>query len=82
MPVYINGLFLKKTKFGIKMQGKADDVIEQILENKKENGYFKFEIKERKEPDKNGNTHYVVLDTFEPTAKPAGKEDTTTDLPF
>lgn len=67
--IYINGVSLKKSKFGIKFSGKADELIKQLQEHTNEKGYFNFEINERKEADKYGNTHYIKVDEWKPETK-------------
>ena len=68
MATYLNGIFAKKGKFSIKLSGNADIICSEIQKNKKANGSIRLELKERKEPDKNGNTHYITVDEWEPTA--------------
>lgn len=63
--IYINGMYCKKSQYGIKITGKADKIIEQIQANTNEKGYINLELKERRQPDENGNTHYVQVDTYE-----------------
>jgi nicotinate-nucleotide pyrophosphorylase len=87
--IYFNGLRGKQGNYGIKLSGKADEIIEEIRKHQNSKGYINLEVKQRKEADKYGNTHYVVVDTFEPKARtesapePAQpKEQATDDLPF
>lgn len=65
--IYFNGAFLKETQYGIKLSGKADDIIAEINKHRKANGTIRLEIQKRKEADKNGNTHYITVDTWEPS---------------
>ena len=69
---------IKPSKFGLKAGGKADALIDFIKANTNERGYFNFEILEKKEPGKYGDTHYAKLDTWQPENKSNDK----TDLPF
>lgn len=64
--IYLNGAFLKETQYGIKLSGKAADIISEIQKHTKTNGTIRLEIMKRREADKNGNTHYIVVDTWEP----------------
>lgn len=64
--ISING---KKSKYGIKLSGKAEKVIEEIQKHTNSGGYFNFELCERKEPGKYGETHYVKVDDWKPTPK-------------
>lgn len=77
----ING---KKSKFGIKLSGKTDDVIKALLEATNERGYFNIEVLERKQPGKFGETHYVKEDTWQPdpSKAPPKKEETYKPDPF
>lgn len=67
--ISING---KESKYGIKLSGKADKVIEEIRKHTNEKGYINLEILKRKEPGKYGETHYVKVDTWEPPAREKG----------
>ena len=90
--IYFNGAFLKETQYGIKLSGKAADIIAEIQKHTKANGTIRLEIQKRREADKNGNTHYITVDTWEPSnagegrSKPGTNEDNTLgpadDLPF
>lgn len=64
--IYINGAYCKKKNYGIGISGKASDLIAEIQKHTNSKGYIRLELKERKEPDKNGNTHYLIVDTYEP----------------
>lgn len=59
----ING---KKSKYGIKLSGKTDDVIKALQSITNDKGYFNLEVLERKQPGKYGETHYVKEDTWQP----------------
>ena len=67
--IYINGVKLKKSKFGIKFSGKTQELIEQLKANTNDKGYFNFEICERKEAGKFGETHYIKVDEYKPEEK-------------
>lgn len=67
---------VKESKYGLKLSGKAEDVIEQIKAHTNPKGYFNWDINPRKEKGKYGETHSVSVDTWEP--KPKEKSD----LPF
>jgi hypothetical protein len=66
---------VKESKFGLKLSGKAEDVIAQIKEHTNSKGYFNWDITERREKGKYGETHNVCVDTWVPK-----KEES--DLPF
>lgn len=78
MTTYLNSLNGKQGKYGIKISGKAEDVIAEIKKYANDKGYINLEIKERKEPGRYGHTHYVVLDTWEPKEVSKHEEN----LPF
>ena len=66
---YIDGLFIKRGKGEyetLKISIKAETFIEQIKGLVNDKGYVNIEIKPRKEVDKNGNSHYAELDTWQP----------------
>jgi hypothetical protein len=67
--IYINGVYCKKKNYGIGISGKASDIIAEIQKHTNSKGYIRWELKERREPDKNGNSHYLVVDTWEPTGQ-------------
>ena len=73
---YISGVFIKESKYGIKMSIKVETFCEQIKALANDKGYVNIEIKKRKELDKNNNTHYAELDTW----KPEPKTETTSDF--
>ena len=66
MAQYINGVKLKKTQFSTKFTGKSADFIAEIQKHTNEKGYFNFEIKERREPNQYGETHYIQVDEWKP----------------
>jgi hypothetical protein len=72
---YFNGFNrIKKSNYGIKISGHIDKIIEELKKHTNGRGYVNLELKERKSPDpKSGNTHYIVLDTWEPAER---KEET------
>lgn len=67
--IYFNSLFCKKSKYGIKLTGKAEDVIKAIQQHANEKGYINLELLEYKEPKQNGITHYITVDTWTPKPK-------------
>ena len=74
MTTYINSIKITKSKFGLKLKGKLETIIEELKKTQK-NGWINFEIKERKDIGKFGETHTVTLDEFEPKKQ-------TSDLPI
>lgn len=62
--VYFNSLKGKKTKYGVRIFGKVDDVINEIMKYEKHR-WINLELKERKEPDKNNCTHYFTVNIYE-----------------
>jgi hypothetical protein len=83
--IYIKAT-VKKSNYGLKFSGKAEDVINQIKENTNEKGYFNWNISERKEVGKYGETHYVTVDTWKPNTDKDGGQSVSQfqqdDLPF
>jgi len=69
MPTYINGIFAKEKdgKFGKEMHLSiiADKLIEELQAHKNAKGYVNIILSERKEVDKNGNTHVVKLNEWQ-----------------
>jgi hypothetical protein len=61
---YFNSLKGKKTKYGIRIFGPVDEVINEIMRHEKR-GWINLELLERREPDKNNCTHYLKVDNFE-----------------
>lgn len=83
--IYVKGIVLKEkdTSFGsvLKVSLKLDDFGAFVKANKKPTGWINFDILPRKEASDKGETHYAVLDTWEPTNgggnggdKPAAKK--------
>lgn len=70
MPKYINNIKIKQSKFGLKMSGNLDKLVEELRQHTNEKGYFNLEIKERKEVGKYGETHSVTVDEWKPEQKP------------
>lgn len=64
-PVYFNSLTGKRSKYGIRISGKADDVIAEILKHANAKGYINLEVKELREEGKYGKTHYLIVDTYQ-----------------
>jgi hypothetical protein len=74
--IYFNSLNGKRSKYGIRISGKAEDVIAEIRKHANAKGYINLEVKEMREEGKYGKTHYLVVDTYqrdqqEPVAQPA-----------
>jgi hypothetical protein len=63
--IYFNSLSGKRGKYGIRISGNADKVIEEIRKHTNAKGYINLEVKERREEGKYGQTHYVVVDTYQ-----------------
>lgn len=63
--IYFNSLSGKKSKFGIKLSGKADKVIEEIKLHTNEKGYINLELFERRTEGKYGETHSLKVDKWE-----------------
>ena len=83
MPTYINGIKLKKTNYAIKFSGKTEDFISQLQAITNSKGYFNLEIKERKETGKYGDTHYMIVDEYNPEEKTVVTETKySQDLPW
>ena len=64
---YFNSLKGKRTKYGVRIFGKTDEVINEIMKYEAR-GWINLELKERKEPDQYHCTHFLTVDTF---VKPA-----------
>lgn len=83
--IYFKGFGkIKKSNYGIKIQGSAEKLIVAINECKNEKGYVNLELKERREADQYGNTHYIEVDTWQPGAAAQSQPQTEgkDDLPF
>lgn len=63
--VYINSLTGKRSKYGIRISGKAEEVIAEIRKYANAKGYINMEVKEMRQEGKYGKTHYVILDTYQ-----------------
>ncbi len=89
---YINGLFIKvkETKFGevVSVSINAKTLIEELNKHTNAKGYVNIDLLRRKEADSRGNTHYAVLNEWQPKGeyKPEQSQQSTTDddgsLPF
>ena len=82
--VYANGVFVKEiqTKSGdsfLNIDFKSEEFLKFMRENTNEKGYLKISVKRSRTPNKYGNTHYAVLNTFVPKPNPqyAGQRDET-----
>lgn len=64
--IYFNGFSAKRSKYGIKISGKVEKIIEELQKHVNSKGYINLDITERREADKYGNTHSVKVDTWEP----------------
>ena len=84
--IYLQKCSAKASKFGVKLSFNADALIEQIKQHTNSKGYFNFEILQRKEIGKFGDTHSLVVDTWEPTQQsqsaPVNLPDPDSELPF
>jgi low affinity Fe/Cu permease len=65
---YVNGIYVKKGKYGTKVSFKLDAFIEEIKSKKNKDGFVNIEIKEAK----SGEKLYAVYDTWEPKGGQAG----------
>lgn len=67
---YINGLFIKskQTTFGevVSVSINAKTLIEELNKHSNAKGYVNIDLLRRKEADKQGNTHYAVLNEWQP----------------
>lgn len=67
---YINGLFIKskETKFGevVSVSINAKTLIEELNKHTNAKGYVNIDLLRRKEADSRGNTHYAVLNEWQP----------------
>jgi heme-degrading monooxygenase HmoA len=88
---YINGLFIKvkETKFGevVSVSINVKTLIEELKKHTNAKGYVNIDLLRRKEADKQGNTHYAVLNEWQPKSDykaPAtsATTDDNHDLPF
>jgi heme-degrading monooxygenase HmoA len=82
---YINGLFIKskQTTFGevVSVSINAKTLIEELNKHTNAKGYVNIDLLRRKEADKQGNTHYAVLNEWQPKSDykaPVANDD----LPF
>jgi hypothetical protein len=70
---YINGLFIKskQTTFGevMSVSINAKTLIEELNKHTNAKGYVNIDLLRRKEADKQGNTHYAVLNEWQPKPK-------------
>jgi hypothetical protein len=63
---YIKGLFIKESKYGLKVSFNVSVFTESIKAIQNEKGYSNTEILKRKEVGQYGDTHYCIEDTFKP----------------
>lgn len=69
MPQYINNIKIKQSKYGLKMSGNFEKLVEELRQHVNEKGYFNLEINPRKEAGKYGETHSVIVDEWKPEPK-------------
>jgi hypothetical protein len=72
MATYIKGVNIKKGKtdfFKLLFSGKSETFIEEIKKYTNEKGYFNFEITERRDEGKYGETHSLKLNEWKPKEK-------------
>ena len=90
---YTNGIFIKsvQTKYGSLLNVSISDLALKELQENSKKGYANITVAERREPDKNGNTHYSFYNDYTKEAKqelPSGRNytqpepETNDDLPF
>lgn len=76
----------KPGKFGTKINICISDIPEDAFSTLNGKKYFRADVLPRKDPDDKGNTHYIVLDTWKPEAKPIEPRndfiEPSSDLPF
>jgi len=63
---YIKGIFIKESKYGLKVSFNLPVFIEAITAIQNAKAYSNVEILKRKEVGQYGDTHYCVEDTFKP----------------
>ena len=61
---FVKNIYVKKSKYGIKVSFKADAFIEELKAKKDKEGWVKIEIKESRAGDK----MYAQYDTWQPNA--------------
>ena len=73
----------KHTKFGAILAGSfsAEKMIEFCHQNKNEKGYVNLNIQSRQKTGEYGDTHYAVLNTWQPTPQPKANQANQDDLP-
>lgn len=80
--IYVDGLFIKKGKFGTKVGVRVDEFSRWLLEHQEEgNDFVNIEIKESKD----GQKMYAELDTWKPNkdkAKDVEVDNEDDGLPF
>jgi len=85
MKTYLNGIFLKgrKNQFGnLEIKATITETFVNDCLDKMENGKIRVNICQRKEPDKHGNTHYVVVDDWKPAVEAHKTKVDNEDIPF
>ena len=78
----------KQNQYGIKLNICIDDIPAEYKTVSTATGktYVRLELKQSKQPDQRGNTHYIEVDTWKPTQRVAApepaQEQSSDDLPF
>ena len=77
--IFVEGLFIKKGKYGKRIGVKVDEFSRWLLEHQEDgNDFVNIEIKESRD----GEKMYAQLDTWKPEKTNAVKADDKNDLPF
>lgn len=77
----------KKANFSIKLNICLSDIPREYITESKGKEYVRLELKERREPDDRGNTHFITVDTWKPNGStssrsPAPQQNPDDDLPW
>lgn len=80
--IYINNLYIKSHEFQdggsiLKVSIPVKKFIEELQKHENKGGYVNIDICKRKQPDKYDNTHYAILNVYDPKIK----EEPETDFP-
>lgn len=85
---YVKGAYIKKGKFGLKMSINVEKFFDEVKRLQNDKGFVNIDINELKQVDKFNNTHYMVLDTWQPSTPASGltngnvEQEVQEDLPF
>lgn len=81
---YIKGLFIKESKYDLKVSINLKTFFESIEPIQNDKGYANIVIAKRKEPGKYGDTHFAYENEWKPNKSEAAepKPETEDDLPF